>query len=243
MEDRRVDRIRDDDRLAQLEAELAMLRERELRLEDRRGRERGVDLGDPRVGAVVEPPVRADRPIDPMHHPRTPASEAPQATEVEVERVEEAHGRAAGDRPGSTTSPRRSNSPTSARRNWCPPPRATARTRGRARGRCGRGESGAGRARFAPSGSSRARDPPPCEAALSRRSVRPALPDLEPGIPLGDLDVALVEERLRAADEPAHRSSSCARSSKNPSVMRTSSGLSRRAQSSVSENWLSRLTG
>ena len=100
MEDRRVDRIRDDDRLAQLEAELAMLGERELRLEDRRGRERGVDLGDPRVGAVVEPAVRADRPIDPVHHPRTPASEAPQATEVEVERVEEAHGRAAGDRPG-----------------------------------------------------------------------------------------------------------------------------------------------
>ena len=99
MEDRRVDRVRDDDRLPQLEAELAMLRERELRLEDRRGGERGIDLGDPRVGAVVEPPVRADRPVDPVHHPRAPAREALQAPEVEVERVEKAHGRLPGDRP------------------------------------------------------------------------------------------------------------------------------------------------
>ena len=97
MEDRRVDRVRDDDRLPQLEAELAMLRERELRLEDRRGRERGVDLGDPRVGAVVEPPVRADRAVDPVDHAGPTLGEPPQAPEVEVERVEEASGRSAGD--------------------------------------------------------------------------------------------------------------------------------------------------
>ena len=99
VEDRRVDGVRDDDRLAQLEAELAVLRERELRLEDRRGRERGVDLGDPRVRAVVEPSVGADRPVDAVHHPRPAAREAPEPPEVEVERVEEAHGRTSGDRP------------------------------------------------------------------------------------------------------------------------------------------------
>ena len=117
MEDRRVDRVRDDDRLAQLEAELTVLCERELRLEDRRGRQRGVDLGDPRVRAVVESPVGADRPVDAVHHPRPAAREAPKPPEVEVERVEEAHGRASGDRPDLDLEPRPSSSRTSARRN------------------------------------------------------------------------------------------------------------------------------
>ena len=99
VEDRRVDCVRDDNRLAQLEAELTVFRERELRLEDRRGRQCSVDLGDPRVRAVVEPSVGADRPVDAVHHPRPTAREAPEPPEVEVERVEEAHGRPSGDRP------------------------------------------------------------------------------------------------------------------------------------------------
>ena len=44
MEDRRVDGVRDHDRVAQLEPELAVLLEREPRLEDRRRGELGVDL-------------------------------------------------------------------------------------------------------------------------------------------------------------------------------------------------------
>ena len=97
MEDRGVDGVRDHDRVAELEPELAMLPERELRLEDRRGRELGIHIRDPRVCPVVEAPIHADRAIDPMHHARAAPSEPLQARDVEVERVEEAGLRLTGD--------------------------------------------------------------------------------------------------------------------------------------------------
>ena len=87
-----------DNRLAQLEAELAVLRR--ARTRDWRivaSASVGVDLGDPRVRAVVEAAVDADRPVDAVHHARAATGEAPQALEVEVEGVEEAGGRRAGD--------------------------------------------------------------------------------------------------------------------------------------------------
>ena len=90
MEDRRVDGIRDHDRIPKLEPELAVLLEAVPRLEDRRVRELVVDLDDPRVGPVVEAAVDADRAVDAMHHPRVRPGEPPQPSEVEVERVEEA---------------------------------------------------------------------------------------------------------------------------------------------------------
>ncbi len=97
MEDRRVDGVGDDHRVAQLDPELAVLLEREPGLEDRRGGELGVDLRDPLVRAVVEAAVDADRAVDAVHHPRAAVREAPQAREVEVERVEQAGRRLGGD--------------------------------------------------------------------------------------------------------------------------------------------------
>ena len=71
--------------------------EAEARLAHRRLRELGVHRRDPRVGAVVVAAVDADRPVDAVHHPDVVAGEPPQAVEVEVEGVEEAGARAAGD--------------------------------------------------------------------------------------------------------------------------------------------------
>ena len=99
-EDRRVDGVRDHDRVGQLVPELAMALEAVPRLEDGRVRELPVQLGDPRIGAVVEAAVDPDRPVDAMHHPAVGAREAPQAREVEVERVEEARARPPGHAVG-----------------------------------------------------------------------------------------------------------------------------------------------
>src|SRR5262245_64119705 len=54
VEDRGVDRVRDDHGVTELDPELAVLLEGEPRLEDRGRRELGVDPRDPPVGAVVE---------------------------------------------------------------------------------------------------------------------------------------------------------------------------------------------
>ncbi len=76
MKDRRVDGVRDHDGVAQLDAELAVLLEAVLGLHDRRVRELAIDLGDARVGAVVEAAVDADRPVDAVHHASAVAREA-----------------------------------------------------------------------------------------------------------------------------------------------------------------------
>ena len=187
MEDRRIDGVRDDHRVAELEPELAVLLERELRLEDRRGRELGVHRCDPRVCAVVEPSVDADRAVDAVHHPRAAFREPPQARDVEVERVEEAGGRLARDavqldRRGRETRARaRAHGRTGARRptggganSW-----KSARS---ARPRRVRSTSDLGadppRRRRAPSGVPRARCPlpPRRHANLARpRCPRPAV--------------------------------------------------------------------
>ena len=86
-----------DNRIAQLEAELSVLLEAVARLEDGRVRVHAVEIGDVPVGAVVEAAVDADRPVDPMHHPAATAGEAPQSPVIEVERVEEAGRRLTGD--------------------------------------------------------------------------------------------------------------------------------------------------
>src|SRR5262245_10510418 len=54
MEDRPIDGVAHDDGVAQLDTELTMLREAELRLQDRHVREL-VDRSDAAIGAVVEP--------------------------------------------------------------------------------------------------------------------------------------------------------------------------------------------
>ena len=82
-----------------------------------------VELHHETVGAVVEAPVRADRPVDPMDHPDVGPGEPPQPGRLEVERVVEAGRRAARDPVQLDLEPtplraRRA----SARRNWCPPP-------------------------------------------------------------------------------------------------------------------------
>ncbi len=97
VEDRRIDRIRNHDRAPEIQAELAVPLERVPGLEDRRGRELGVDPRDPRVRAVVEAAVDPDRAVDAVHHPGAASGEAPEAREVEVERVEEARRCAARD--------------------------------------------------------------------------------------------------------------------------------------------------
>jgi hypothetical protein len=96
MEDRRVDGIRDHDRVPQLETERLVFREAVARLQDRRVRQR-VDLHNAGVRAVVEPAIRSDRPVDAMHHAHTVAGETAQPPEIEVERVVEAARRVAGD--------------------------------------------------------------------------------------------------------------------------------------------------
>ena len=93
MEDRGVDGVRNDRWVAELQPELSVLLERELRLQDRRVRELRVDPHDPLVGAVVEAAVDADRAVDAVHHPRPPAGEPMEPLEVEVERVEQARRR------------------------------------------------------------------------------------------------------------------------------------------------------
>ncbi len=90
MEDRRIDGVRDHDRVSERDPELGVLLEAVARLQNRRVRKLGVDLGDPRIRPVVEAAVRADRPVDAMHQPAVVAREPPEPGEVEVERVEEA---------------------------------------------------------------------------------------------------------------------------------------------------------
>ena len=97
MEDRRVDGVRDDDRVAELDSELAVLLEREPGLQDRRGGQLGVDPGDAPVGAVVEAAIGADRAVDAVHHPRPPGGEATEPLEVEVERIEQTRRGSLGD--------------------------------------------------------------------------------------------------------------------------------------------------
>ena len=98
MKDRRVDGVRDDRRLAELEPELAMLLEAVARLQDGRLGELGIHRCDRAIGAVVEAAVHADRPVHAMHHAAAGAREAPQPLRIEVERVEET-----GRRPGRET--------------------------------------------------------------------------------------------------------------------------------------------
>ncbi len=74
MEDRRVDGVVNHNRIAQLEAELAMLLQAVAGLQDRRVRQR-VDLDDPAIGAVVEAAVDADRAVHAVHHPHSLADE------------------------------------------------------------------------------------------------------------------------------------------------------------------------
>ena len=97
MEDGRVDRVRDDDRLDEPKPELAVLLEAVARLEHRRVGELLVHRGDPSIGAVVEAPVDADRPVHAVHQPAVRAHEPPQPSQVEVERVEETRRGASGD--------------------------------------------------------------------------------------------------------------------------------------------------
>ena len=96
MEDRRVDGVRDDDGVAELETELPVLLEAVARLQDGRVRQLAVQLHEPRVGAVVETAIGADRTIHAVDEAAFLACEAPESREVEVEGVEETGGRAAG---------------------------------------------------------------------------------------------------------------------------------------------------
>ena len=89
MEDRRICRIRNHDRITQLEPELPVLVEAVSRLQDRLVRELAVDARDPHVGAVVEASIDADRPVDAMHHAHAWSGKPPQPREVEVEGVVE----------------------------------------------------------------------------------------------------------------------------------------------------------
>src|SRR5436190_7943716 len=125
MEDRRIGRVRDHDRRSEVETELRMLVEAELRLEDRGVRERAVQLADASVGAVVEAAIGRDRSIHSVHHPNVVARETEQPPRVEVERVEEACAGAARDpvrldvEPASTELVRqRANELIAASRRW-----------------------------------------------------------------------------------------------------------------------------
>ena len=93
MKDRRVDAVVNDDGIAQVQAELLVLRATPFGLEVRRVCEVVVELQDATIGAVVEAAVRGDRAVHAVHHPRSAADKAPQPSEVEVERVEEADRR------------------------------------------------------------------------------------------------------------------------------------------------------
>ena len=88
VEDRRIDRVRDQVRIDELDPERPVGVEAVPRLDDRRVRELGVDLGDPRVRSVVEAAVRRDRAVDAVDEADVVAREAAEAAEVEVERVE-----------------------------------------------------------------------------------------------------------------------------------------------------------
>ena len=59
--------------------------------------ELGVERSDPRIRAVVEAAVHADRAVDPVHHAAVAACKPPESVEVEVERVEETRLRASRD--------------------------------------------------------------------------------------------------------------------------------------------------
>ena len=97
MEQRGVDRVGDEPRIGEVDPESAMRFEAVPRLDDRRVRELAVDLGDPRVGSVVEATVGPDRPVDAMDEAHVVAGESAEAAEVEVERVEEARRRPCRD--------------------------------------------------------------------------------------------------------------------------------------------------
>ena len=132
----------------ELDPEPPVRLEAEPGLEHRRVRELGVHRGDPPVGAVVEAPVDADRPVDAVHHPHVVAREPPQAREVEVERVEEAATacrRRCGSRSTSSAATlelaRRARAGTGCRR-----PTEAERTRGRSRRRRAPSARRAGRA-------------------------------------------------------------------------------------------------
>ena len=84
-----------------------MLLEREAGLEDRRGRELGVDLRDPLVGAVVEAAVDADRAVDAVHHPRAARREPPQPRKSKLNELKRQAGVPPEMRFSSTASPRR----------------------------------------------------------------------------------------------------------------------------------------
>src|SRR3989442_12391762 len=97
MKDRRVDGVVNDDRVPQLEPELLVLVEAVAGLQDGRGGELLVHLHDAAVSSVVETAVRTYRAVDPMHHADATASKAPQPLVVEVEGIEEARSRSAGE--------------------------------------------------------------------------------------------------------------------------------------------------
>src|SRR3990170_540234 len=90
IEDRGIDRIRDDDRSDEVDPELAMFLQAVAGLEDGRSGDLVVEGSDALVGPVVEAAVDADRPVDPMNHSYVVAREASEPRDVEVERVEEA---------------------------------------------------------------------------------------------------------------------------------------------------------
>ena len=123
MKDRRVDRVVDHDRDRAGRARARGACRGCTRLQDRRVGELAIDLDDPPVGAVVEAAIDADRPVDAMHHAHAVAREPPQPREVEVEGVEEAGRRPAGEpvRPRRRDRGARARR-TSASRNWLPPP-------------------------------------------------------------------------------------------------------------------------
>ena len=110
MEDARVDRVSDDDGLDESKPELAVLLEAVARLEDRRVGELLVHRGNPSIGAVVESPVDADRPIHAVHQTAVRAHEPTKTSQVEVEGVEQTRRGASGDPIHLHASPRRSSS-------------------------------------------------------------------------------------------------------------------------------------
>ena len=81
-----------------------------------------VDLGDPCVRSVVEPAVRPDRAVDAMDEAHIVACEPAKTAEVEVEGIEEACCRPLRDAIDLDEHAPTPELPTSARRNWWPPP-------------------------------------------------------------------------------------------------------------------------
>ena len=230
VEDRRVGRVRDDDGLAQLEAELPVLVEAVARLEHGRVRVHAVEVGDVPVGAVVEAAVDADRPVDPVHHAAARAGEAAQPPVVEVERVEEAGRRPAGDPVDLDVEPAPPELAARALRGTgSRPPTAAARTRGRRRGRRDRGATRDASPRCPPPGARRASR---CGRERTRRVVRRA--ESHAGECVGSSVDAPPANEARPAHR-AHReedrraaSRSCA-----PRRRRSSAGSSRRTRSTT----------